>query len=183
MRAKLLTAIAAAALLTGCNQQGAQEEGEGNTLMPSAETRTGGEPANTVQTVAVDAETAKRLMNERHENYERIGDAMKQITRELRSDSPDLAAVRQGADTIATLAPQVPTWFPAGTGPDVGRTEARAEIWQRPDDFGAKAQAFEQAANQFRAAAQGSDVAAMRNAHAELGKTCKACHDLYREEN
>ena len=183
MRTFAVISLAAAALLAGCSEQAAREGNEANALMPSAETRTGGAEPDSAEVVAVDAETAKRLMDERHENYEKIGDAMKVITRQLKTDSPDLAQVRQGADTIATLAPQVKTWFPAGTGPDVGKTEAKAEIWQRPDDFRSKAQGLEQASAAFQAAAQGGDLAAMRAAHAELGKSCKACHDLYREEH
>ncbi|HEV2748641.1 MAG TPA: cytochrome c [Allosphingosinicella sp.] len=127
-------------------------------------------------------EQALALMKRRHENYEKIGDAMKGITRELKGDEPDLVRVRSGAATIAQLAPQVPSWFPAGTGPDVGKTDARAEIWQKPEDFAAKARAFREAALAFHKAARGSDLAAIRAAHTNLGKSCKGCHDLYREE-
>jgi cytochrome c556 len=130
----------------------------------------------------LEKEQALALMKERHENYEKIGDAMKAISRELKAEAPDLAAVRTGAATIAQLAPQVPSWFPAGTGPDVGKTEARADIWQKPEDFAAKAQDFQKAAAAFDTAAKGSDVAAIRAAHADLGKSCKGCHDLYREK-
>lgn len=128
-------------------------------------------------------EQALAVMEERHENYEKIGEAMKGITRELKGDNPDLARVRAEASTIAELAPQVPDWFPAGTGPDVGKTEARPDIWQKPEDFAAKVRQFQEAATAFNAAAQGSDLAAIRAAHADLGKSCKACHDLYREEH
>jgi cytochrome c556 len=108
---------------------------------------------------------------------------MKVISRQLKGDSPDLAQVRQNAGVIATLAPQVQGWFPAGTGPDVGKTEAKAEIWQKPEDFAAKSRDFTQAAQAFQAAANGNDLAAIRAAHGNLGKSCKACHDLYREEH
>jgi cytochrome c556 len=174
--------IAAAALLASCAQEPAGDN-EANTLMPSAETRTGGAEPTDREMVPLDAETARQLMAERQANYKKIGDAMKLVTRQLRSESPDLGDVRQGAFTIANLAPMVPSWFPAGTGQDIAKTEARDVIWQRPEDFHSKAQAFEKAAIAFRAAAQGSDLAAIRNAHAELGKTCKACHDLYREDH
>ena len=76
----------------------------------------------------------------------------------------------------------IPAWFPPGTGPDVGKTEAKAEIWQKPEDFAAKAQGFREAAAAFETAARGSDLAAIRSAHSNLGKSCKACHDSYREE-
>lgn len=183
MKTRVLTAACASALLAACGPEQSSDNQASNDLIRSAETRVGGSEPDATAAVAVDADTARRLMDERHENYERIGDAMKLVTRELKASSPDLAKVREGATVIATLAPQIPSWFPAGTGPDVGKTEARAEIWQRPDDFRAKAAAMNEAAQTFRTAAAGTDLAAIRAAHAELGKTCKACHDLYRAEH
>jgi cytochrome c556 len=184
MRTALLAATATFALLAGCNQAG-----DGNQALAEANA-SGNEASAAVENAVQNAsatplqkEQALALMKERHENYEKIGDAMKVVSRELKGDNPNLDAVRSNAATIATLAPQVPTWFPAGTGPDVGKTEARAEIWQKPDDFKAKAEAFNRAAQAFQAAARGTDLAAIRAAHGDLGKSCKACHDLYREEH
>jgi len=174
-----LIIAAACALLAACEaqEQSNQAQAPGNRVMPSAETRTAGlgEP--------IAREQALALMKQRHGNYEKIGDAMKVVSRELKGDNPDLPQVRQNAEVIATLAPQIRGWFPPGTGPDVGKTEAKAEIWQKPEDFTAKARSFAQAATAFRAATQGDDLAAMRAAHGDLGKSCKACHDLYREEH
>ena len=182
--ARTFFAGAAALLLLGCDQSG-----EGNNVLAEANA-SGNEASNAVENAvqqlpatSLEKEQALALMEERHENYERIGDAMKVISRELKSQNPDLPQVRQHAATIAQLAPQIPGWFPPGTGPDVGRTEARAEIWQKPEDFAAKAHALNEAAQAFNAAAQGKDVAASRAAHADLGKSCKACHDLDREEH
>ena len=171
-------------LLAACGSSGdgngtlAEANSSGNDAAAAVENRIEQSAATPLQ-----KEQALALMKKRHENYERIGDAMKVITRELKAESPDLAQVRQNAATVAQLAPQVPGWFPAGTGPDVGKTEARAEIWQKPEDFAAKARGFNEAAQAFNTAAQGNDVAAIRAAHANLGKSCKACHDLYREED
>jgi cytochrome c556 len=128
-------------------------------------------------------EAALKLMHDRHENMEKIGDATKAASRTLKSGTPDLAVIRSSAATIAGLAPEVPSWFPAGTGPDVGKTEAKAEIWQKPDDFAAKTRAFQQAALAFDAAAKAGEMPAVQARFADLGKTCKGCHDLYREED
>ena len=97
-------------------------------------------------------------------------------------DAPDLTKVRSGAATFARLAPQVKGWYPPGTGPDAGKTRAKAAIWQKPDDFRAKALALESTATKFNAAAKSGDLAAIRAAQGELGKACKACHDPYRAE-
>ena len=185
MRFVALTALATLSLLTACSQGGE----EANTTLAEANA-TGTEAGIAIEEAAartagtpLQKEQALALMKERHENYEKIGDAMKVVGRELKGDKPDLARVRANADVIAALAPQVKTWFPQGTGPDVGKTDAKAEIWQKPDDFAAKAKDFEAAAAAFKTAAQGNDVAAIRAAQGNLGKSCKACHDLYREKD
>ena len=185
MRSVALPILATLALLAACNQ-GPEDA---NTTLAEAGA-SGNDASNAIENAVAQApgtplqkEQALALMEERHENYEKIGDAMKVIGRELKADNPDLAQVRRNADVIANLAPQVKTWFPEGTGPDVGKTDALAEIWQKPEDFAAKARDLETAAAAFRTVAQGSDIAAIRTAQANLGKSCKACHDLYRAKD
>ena len=181
MRFVALTALATLSLLTACNQA----SDDTNAL---AEAKASGtEASNAIDNAIEEAagtplqkEEALALMKTRHENYEKIGDAMKVIGRELKGDSPDLAQVRQNADVIATLAPQVKTWFPQGTGPDVGKTMAKPAIWQNPADFRRKMDDFNTAARSFNVAAKGGDVPRIRSAFANLGKTCKACHEPYR---
>lgn len=128
-------------------------------------------------------EAALKLMHDRHEQMETIGDETKAIRRQLSASSPDIGAIRSSASTIARLAPKVPSWFPAGTGPDVGKTEAKAEIWQKPEDFAAKSRTFQQAAASLNAAAKAGDLTVIKARFADLGKSCKACHDPYREEH
>ena len=123
---------------------------------------------------------ALKLMHERHENMEAIGKAVKIANRALRSDSPDLQAIRSSAASIAGFAPKARAWFPAGTGPDVGKTMAKPAIWQNPADFRRKMDDFNTAARSFNVAAKGGDLPRIRSAFANLGKTCKACHEPYR---
>ena len=180
---RLLALTAAAMLLARCREAADEPSRNQANAPPDDAAATPASYPDSISTTPVDRETALRLMDERHENMEEIGDSMKRITRELKDAEPDLARVREEAATVAGLAPQIPSWFPAGSGPDVGETEALAEIWRKPDDFAAKAQAMEEAALAFQAAAQGTDLAAIRAAQGGLGKSCKACHDLYRAKD
>ena len=182
MRTTLIAAAAAFALLASCSEA-ADDQASGNAAAdkpvfpvtdddPAAVTPAAIPPANKAE--------ALKLMHERHEGMEDIGDAFKVLGREMKSDAPDLQAVRTHSATVARLAPQVSRWFPAGTGPDVGKTRAKPEIWQKPEDFAARARAFQGAAQKFDATAKGSDVAAIKASFGAVGKTCKACHDPYR---
>lgn len=169
-------ALAAIGLLAACDQPAPVA----NNAAPAANEAAAS--AAPLGTAPATREAALKLMHDRHEGMEDIGDAFKVVSRELKGDSPDLAKVRERAGTIARLAPQASGWFPPGTGPDVGKTRARAEIWQKPADFAAKSKEFDARAQAFSAAVQGTDLAAIRAAHAELGKSCKGCHDDYRSE-
>ena len=50
---------------------------------------------------------------------EKIGKATKTIHAALESSSPDVAAIKKSAATIAELSAKSSGWFPPGTGPDV----------------------------------------------------------------
>ena len=126
---------------------------------------------------------AKALMHLRHERMETIRDNFRLAGREISSGSPDMAKIVKPAATINTLARQSSGWFPAGTGPDVGKTMAKPAIWQNPKDYAAKMTAFQRSAAAFNAAARARNAGAAKAAFGDLGKTCKACHDLYREEH
>ena len=125
---------------------------------------------------------ALAIMHERHEGMEKIGDTNKLLRREITSSSPFMPAIQSGAATIAGLSVRANGWFPKGTGPELGKTGAKPEIWQKPRDFAAKLHGFQAAAQAFNAAARSGDMAAIKARYADLGGSCKACHDTYRAE-
>jgi cytochrome c556 len=122
------------------------------------------------------------IMHERHEGMEDVGKQNKVLRRELTASSPDLAAVRGAAATIARHSSEAAHWFPAGTGPELGKTGAKPEIWQKPQDFAVKLRNFQVAAHALDAAAKTGDFNSIKARYAAIGDTCKACHDDYRSE-
>jgi cytochrome c556 len=131
---------------------------------------------------AVSGPEAVKIMHERHEGMETIGKTNKAIKRELESSWPNVTAVHAGAAQIADLSRKASDWFPAGTGPQVGKTGAKPEIWQNPQDFASKLHNFQVAAATFNQAAMSGDVNLIKAKVGELGQACKACHDKYRSE-
>ena len=123
---------------------------------------------------------AQKIMHERHEGMETIGKTNKAIHRQLQGGSPDPAVVRAGAAQIADLSRKTSGWFPAGTGAEIGKTGAKPEIWKDPRDFASKLRNFQGAAKAFNVAAMSGDMSAVKARFADLGGTCKACHDKYR---
>lgn len=125
---------------------------------------------------------ALAVMHARHEGMESIGKANKAINRELQGSSPDLTVVRLSAGQIARLSRQASHWFPQGTGPNIGKTGAKPEIWKDPKDFTAKLAAFQRSAQSLNAAAAGNDVSVIKARFADMSGTCKSCHVKYRAE-
>ena len=178
--------LIATALLTlaACNGGGGDQA---NATLNQANA-TGAEASATVQNAVLNSadtplerEQALALMEQRHEGYEQIGKAMSAAKQGI--DRNDPAAVKTAADQIATIAPQAIGWFPAGTGPDVGKTGAKAEIWQQRAEFDRGMQNFQGAARAFQQAAASGDIARMKTAQADLGKTCGSCHDRFRTKD
>ena len=180
----LLMSAAAAILTTACNQAdpAANQSASATSAAASAASSERVLEAR-VNMAPVAAGRAKAIMHERHEGMEKIGDEFKSLRRQLGGSQPDMASVARSAAEVDRLAQRASNWFPAGTGPDVGKTESKAEIWQKPQDFAAKMAAFQRSAAAFHAAAKSGNAGAAKAAFGDLGKTCKACHDLYREED
>lgn len=123
---------------------------------------------------------AKDAMKARHDHYEKLGEAFKEVRDGLRGGSPNLAALKGAAQTINDASIDQAKWFPAGTGPDAGKTRALAEIWAKPSEFIAAQKVFSEAAPKLLAAVNASDVAAAKAQFGEVGKACKNCHDNFR---
>lgn len=133
---------------------------------------------------AATALDAPAAIKERQDFYKDIGKSMKGIGEELKSSSPNVADIQKYSAAIDAAAPKAPSFFPAGTGPEAGvKTGAKAEIWQKPDEFKKDAADFAAAAHTLNVAAQSGDVAAVKDAAGKLGEACKACHQTFREKD
>lgn len=84
---------------------------------------------------------------------------------------------RLHAQGMLALAMQAPRMFPEGS--DFGDTGAKPEIWENKAEFQAALDAFLKAAQMAAKADAGSIGAAVGG----LGKSCKGCHDDFRQKN
>lgn len=127
------------------------------------------------------AQNAASEIQARQAHYKQIGAASKGIHDELGKPAPSAVVIQGFAKQIDTLAPQIPTWFPAGSGPEAGvKTEAKPEIWSDAAGFSAVASAFATEAHHFDEVAEGGNIDAIRTEYTNLGKACFACHSKYR---
>ena len=126
--------------------------------------------------------SAKELMHARHEHYEELGDAFKVVRDQSKASKPDMAAIKTAAKFVGEAAAEQAKWFPAGTGPETGKTQALAEIWAKPEEFKAAMKKFSDAAPKLTAAANAGDANAVKAAFGDVGKACKGCHEQFREK-
>lgn len=94
--------------------------------------------------------------------------------------------VIRAANTIAAVANSgLPSLFPAATETGKGWHDTSVKPTLFSDAAGAAAAqaAFGREANELARVAQTGDVAAVKAQLAALQKTCKACHDDYRNSN
>ena len=118
----------------------------------------------------------------RHDRFKQMGRAFKGVGDQLKGDAPDMTVVKTGVATVKGLSTQIPSWFPAGSGPQNGvKTEAKAEAWTDAAGFAKAADALRTEAARLDLVANGpTDLPALRGQFRATGGTCKACHDKYR---
>jgi len=144
--------------------------------------------AATALTVAVAASAAAAdvlsVIQARQGHFKEIGKAAKAMSKQLKSSTPAVPVIQSAVKQIDALAPQLPSWFPAGSGPAAGvKTQAKAEIWTKPDEFKRDAAAFADAAHKLDLIAGGGDLSAIRAQAQVMGQTCKTCHEAFRQRD
>ncbi len=121
------------------------------------------------------------VIQARQAHYKAIGAANKGIFDELNKPAPQIPVIQGYARQLDQLAPQVPSWFPLGSGPESGvKTRAKAEIWTEAAAFKTAAAGFAAAARHFDVTAAGGDIGAIRAEYPTLTKTCGNCHSQFR---
>jgi cytochrome c556 len=118
----------------------------------------------------------------RRGNFNTLLAAYKVVNAQLKRARPDMAAIGGATDRMAAMARQLPAWFPPGSGPDSGaNTNAKPEIWRRPEDFRAHAVALTEAVDRLAAAEKSGNLNSIRERQHAVSASCTACHQAFEE--
>jgi cytochrome c556 len=182
MRLAVLASAPLCFLLAAC---GSSETKKSDRAQPTIANEPHSDSTSDASSMAMPAaaptkDQALKIMHDRHEAMEGLGKAMKALHRELDSSPPDINAIRAQTSTMAATAAKIPGFFPPGTGPDVGKTRAKPEIWKQQDLFIRRSKEFLAAARAIDAAARAGDANKVMALHDGVDKACKACHDPFR---
>lgn len=109
-----------------------------------------------------------------------IGGHMGGIVGIMKQETGNAAHLKMHTASMVTLSGVAGDLFPAGS--DFGDTTVLPLVWEKPDDFAKAVQQFQDAAKGIDDAAASGDMAAVGAAMGELGKSCKNCHENFREK-
>ena len=125
--------------------------------------------------------TPAETIQYRQQQMKNLGGAFKAVGDQIRSGAPDLAVIRSNVPAMQKVAAELPTFFPAGSGPEAGvPTQAKPEIWTNRAGFDAKVAQFQTAVQGLATASAGSDTAAITAAAGPIGQACQGCHSEFR---
>ncbi|NQW01182.1 MAG: cytochrome c [Rhodospirillales bacterium] len=121
---------------------------------------------------AADIKTRQELMKSMGGKMKALGAIMK---------GGDASMLGDHTAELAAIAKKVGTVFPAGSGPEAGKTEALANIWTDPEGFNKTVAGLIAATENLAKVAASGDLQATGAAMGMVGKDgCGACHKTYR---
>lgn len=93
----------------------------------------------------------------------------------------DKDAFAKKAEAVAVMSKMALEGFPKGS--DMGAdTTVKPNIWEEWEMFKGGMEKFEAASAKLAEVAKGDDMAAIKAQFGETAKTCKGCHDHFRQE-
>jgi cytochrome c556 len=95
-------------------------------------------------------------------------------------ESKDYATIETKAKDLMGSSEKIPDLFPKGS--TKGKTKAKAEIWDKWDDFTKNAKNLNKAASELGAAAKAKDDDAVGVKVKAVSEACGNCHKAFRAE-
>ena len=95
-------------------------------------------------------------------------------------EAKDYATVEAKAKDIMGTADKIVSLFPKGS--TTGKTKAKPEIWEKPDEFSKDAKNLSKAASELASAAKAGNAADVDVKVKALGEACNSCHKQFRAE-
>ncbi|MFL6548163.1 MAG: c-type cytochrome [Povalibacter sp.] len=127
--------------------------------------------------------SAQATIHTRQQGFKKMGAAMKSIVEQTKTGAPDAAKIASAAQEISSVAPQISSWFPAGSGSEAGiDTDALAFIWQQRAKFDANANQLVAESKSFASALAGADLATLKTRTKTLADVCSSCHRSFRAD-
>jgi cytochrome c556 len=127
------------------------------------------------------ADESENIIKYRQAMMKAIGGHMSASSLIVRGKISRMPELKMHAHGLKTLAADIPALFPEDS--DFGETSAKAEVWEKRDDFLKAAETAKQSIADFVAAVDSGNDDAIAAGFKEVGKGCKGCHKEFREKD
>jgi cytochrome c556 len=137
--------------------------------------------ATSLTAYAQDADPKKEAVEYRQSVMKIVGWNFKPMGAMVKGDQPfDAKKFSAHAKDLAAVSSlNILAGFPEDT--DGKGSKAKPEIWMKWDDFKDKMGVMQREIAKLNEVAAGGDQGAIKKQFGEAGKTCKGCHDDYKE--
>ena len=180
-----LSSLAALTLLAACGGQ------SGSAAAPAAASATTATAATTSAPAVVGTSTATATTGaalspkDAVEERERLMKAFKKdfgtIGKIVKGETPyDAAAFQAAADSLDANAGKPWAHYTPESANE--KSEAKAEVWSKPDEFKKEIDKFTAATAALKTAAAAGNLDAVKKPVGDVGQSCKSCHDAFRED-
>ena len=180
MMNKTLLAVLTALALTACGQQ--QSAAPAETTTPAAEQAAPAEQAPATEAAAPAAEQPAGEVDHvkaRQDAFKKVGESMENIGKVVNGEIPyDAEQFKELVADMQTAGGEAFQHF--GEGTQGGN--AKAEIWTDMAKFEAGRDQMVAAVTALNEAAQTNDLNNIKPKMGDLGGSCKACHDAFKEK-
>lgn len=124
----------------------------------------------------------EKVIKARQSAYYLMGDQMARINATAKGDlALDKAFILQNAEVLEVLSKAVRSYYPPGS--DQGApTKAKPEVWKDAARFKQLADASHEEILKLKAAVATGDLPVMRVAYGAAAKSCKSCHDSFKDK-
>lgn len=132
-------------------------------------------------TTLASADEAENYIKYRQAMMKAIGGHMGASTQIVRGKVNPEGDLAMHADALARLNSELTRLFPEGS--DFGETKTKQAVWEDWAKFEKAADAARDATAAFAEAAASGDSARIKAAHRDVGKSCKGCHEDFRQKD
>lgn len=124
----------------------------------------------------------EKTIKARQSAYYLIGDQMARINATAKGELPfDKDAMQLSGEILGVLSAAVLHYFPVGSDQGAA-TKAKPEIWKEVARFKQLGDASHSEALKLKTVLATGDLAAIKAAYGVTAKSCKACHDVFKDK-
>jgi len=126
------------------------------------------------------ADSPEAIVKYRQASMKSMGSHMSAISLVVKHQISSRADLAAHAEAIHGVSRPLAGLFPAGTGPDKVKSDAKPAIWQEMAEFRHDAAELEQQSAKLAELARKGDAKAFDEQFKVVGETCNDCHNSFR---